>query len=435
MTQQTFFLVWNQSLFKEGIRRITLSLFDKDKLKKYQKEEEYNNHTILVVDDEEANLRSLKRILEKDYEVLTANNGEEALNLVKTDRNPERFHLILSDQRMPKMTGVELFKHLIEIIPKAIRIIVTGYTDLDAIIGFINDGHIYQFISKPIELQDLQVTIRRALDSYNLNAKNENLLEELKILNKDLEKKVELRTRDLSQSLDELQKINAVKDKLFSIIAHDLRSPYSLLVSTTELLMYEFDELNKEEVLELILELHSSSKRGLFLLENLLEWARIQTGRIDIKFLKFNVFEIISEIIELKSKELESKKINLKIEIPNDLEIITDINIFQTVIRNFLSNAIKFSKINGDIDINITKVPNNWRLYVKDFGIGISQDDIKKIQQENIYHTTYGTKKEKGSGLGLKLCKELIEMLGGKLVIESEPGKGSTFIYEIPSSS
>ncbi|MCB1189142.1 MAG: hybrid sensor histidine kinase/response regulator [Leptospiraceae bacterium] len=406
-------------------------MFDKNKINQAQSTK-ITKHTIMIVDDEEANLRSLKRSLESDYEIITACNGLEALELIQSDKNPERIHLILSDQRMPGLTGVELLKEVLTIIPKAIRIILTGYTDMDATISAINEGHIYNFISKPIEPQDLKISIKRALESYELSLQNEKLIEELKLLNTDLELKVQVRTSDLKESLIELQKSNAVKDKLFSIIAHDLRSPYSMLVSTTDLLVNDYNEFDETEIIELIKELHDSSKRGLFLLENLLDWARMQTNRLSVKLEKIELQSTVEKIIDLLYSQAKTKHIQIYSMIVPDTIILTDINIIQTTLRNLIVNAIKFTATGGEIIIKAEKIVDFWQVSVADTGVGISEENKENLFKNDTFQTTYGTNKEKGSGLGLLLCKELIEKIGGKIWVQSEPGRGSIFNFTIP---
>lgn len=157
-----------------------MALFSKAKLKKLSQEHQEpptpKKHTLLLVDDEEPNLLALVDILKEDYTILTAKDGQEALELVQKDPTPTRIHLIISDQRMPKMSGIEFLKHTRSIIPKTIRIILTGFTDINAIIDSINEGNIYKFITKPYEPKELKVTIQRALESFELEQKNQKLM-------------------------------------------------------------------------------------------------------------------------------------------------------------------------------------------------------------------------------------------------------------------
>lgn len=165
-------------------------------------------YTILLIDDEISNLIFLKGLLEKEYNVLTACNGEEAINLVLKMTDPEIISMIIADQRMPKMTGVEFLKRILTIIPDAIRIILTGFTDIDAIINAINDGNVYKYLTKPIDPNYLEITIKRALEAYELEKSNIKLLYELQELNASLEQKVAERTRQLQDTYDKLEKMS-----------------------------------------------------------------------------------------------------------------------------------------------------------------------------------------------------------------------------------
>ncbi|MHB8124021.1 MAG: GGDEF domain-containing response regulator [Desulfitobacteriaceae bacterium] len=182
---------------------IVINLKKFEQLKKHKITEK--KYTILVVDDELANIESLTMILEEDYTIIKAKDGFEALAILQSS-NPSRINLIISDQRMPGMTGVEFLKQTIPIIPNAIRIILTSFTDVNDIINSINEGHIYKFLTKPIEPIDLLITVKRALEAYELGIENINLIEQLKQINQNLEKKVEERTRQLQEFVETQKK-------------------------------------------------------------------------------------------------------------------------------------------------------------------------------------------------------------------------------------
>lgn len=180
---------------------------NKEKLKHIKEEKNIEKkHTILLVDDELANTESLSMILEEEYTVLKAKDGFEALAILQKDSNPSRINLIISDQRMPGMTGVQFLKQTISIMPDTIRIILTGFTDVNDIIDSINEGQIYKFLTKPIEPNELSITIKRALETYDLEMQNIKLIEQLKQANEDLEKKVEERTFQLQELIESLKK-------------------------------------------------------------------------------------------------------------------------------------------------------------------------------------------------------------------------------------
>lgn len=180
-----------------------MPLFDKKELAKIQADDgAVKDHTILIVDDEMHMRMVLSRMLEKHYNVLVASDGEEALELVQNHPNPEQIHLILCDQRMPRMNGVEFLEKSLPVIPNAIRIIVTAYTDVDAIIAFVNQAQIYKFILKPFDRDNLLLTIQRALEAFDLKQKNVQLIDELKAINADLEDQVAKRTDELRRERD-----------------------------------------------------------------------------------------------------------------------------------------------------------------------------------------------------------------------------------------
>lgn len=169
-----------------------MDFFSQDKINQQMiKDTVPKQHTLLLVDDEAANLEALSELLEKEYELITAADGQSALDLVKNDPNPERIHLIISDQRMPGLTGVEFLQETLSIIPQTIRIILTGFIDIDATIDSINKGQVYKFITKPFDPNDLQITVKRALEAYDLEMQNLQLIDELKVLNAQLEKKLD----------------------------------------------------------------------------------------------------------------------------------------------------------------------------------------------------------------------------------------------------
>jgi len=201
------------------------------KLKEKTKREKY--HKILVVDDELSNLDTIVRTLEEEYEVLTASDGQEALELLKSLEDPAEIHLILSDHRMPRITGIDFLALTIPIIPKTIRMILTGYTDIDAMIGAINEGRIYKFLTKPIEPKDLLVTVKRALEAFDLEQENDQLINQLKDLNANLEKKVENQTKLIQEKNREFLKDLEIAAEVQKTILPRLEPPPFLEIFNT----------------------------------------------------------------------------------------------------------------------------------------------------------------------------------------------------------
>ena len=230
----------------------------------------------------------------------------------------------------------------------------------------------------------------------------------------------------------ELQNLNATKDKLFSIIAHDLRSPFNSIIGFSELLLKhhkEFDEQKRELFLQSIV---NSSKNTFNLLENLLEWARTQTGGIKFQPEEFVLEKIILETVEQLKENARQKNIQLSYEVDHSMLLYADEAMLRTVLRNLISNAIKFTPENGTIKITVTKSKTNIIVAVNDNGVGIQKEKLKNIFKSIDIESTMGTNNEKGHGLGLILCNEFIEKHKGKISVESEEGIGSTFSFFIP---
>jgi len=188
-----------------------MTFFSEEKFKKGKsKDQSTYKHTVLLVDDEEDNLTNLEGIFGSEYNVLTAKNGREALDLVQNDVDPIRIHLIITDQRMPELTGVEFLSETIPIMPLTVRIILTAFADINTSIDAINKGHIYKFILKPFDRDDMAITVQRALEAYNLEVENVQLLYDLKETNATLELKVEERTETLKRALEKQSHLNEI---------------------------------------------------------------------------------------------------------------------------------------------------------------------------------------------------------------------------------
>lgn len=233
---------------------------------------------------------------------------------------------------------------------------------------------------------------------------------------------------------EELKSLNASKDKFFSIIAHDLKSPLSGLLGFTEILVEEYDELVEDEKKEFIGHSHQAARNLNALLENLLEWSRIQIGSIAIEPENHSIELIIDDIMNLFVQNATNKKLRLEKNLSPDLIVFADVNSVRTILRNLVSNGIKFTKENGSVAISAYQKDNFVQVSVQDSGVGIGQENIDKLFRIDKNYTTQGTNKERGTGLGLILCKELVEKNGGKIWVESEFGKGTKFNFTLPAA-
>ena len=243
-------------------------------------------------------------------------------------------------------------------------------------------------------------------------------------------KKAEL---EIIHKNEELRKVNAEKDKFFSILAHDLRSPFNGFLGLTEVMAKELNHITLNEIQEIAFSLNNSAANLYTLLGNLLEWSRIQRGLISVNPASILLSSIINNCLNLTIESAKNKQIQLGFDIPDNLMVFTDSNILEGIIRNLTNNAVKFTPIGGKIDIVAKSTSDNFvEISIRDTGIGMSKQMIDDLFKLDINTSRKGTEGETSTGLGLIICMDLIEKLGGDMRIESEEGKGSTFSFTIP---
>jgi len=233
-----------------------------------------------------------------------------------------------------------------------------------------------------------------------------------------------------------LQTTNAEKDKFFSIIAHDLRSPLSAFVAATQILAEEIQTMNMEEIREITQNLKTSASNIYTLLENLLEWSRLKRGGMDFIPEKLNLKEKIESCIDVLTESARKKRIELTFSIPDEMEVFADNHMIDAVIRNLVSNSVKFTPAGGKINVAAVYSNNHFiEIKISDSGIGMTPELKNKLFMINEKTSRNGTEGELSTGLGLLLCKEFIEKHNGKIWVESEVGAGSIFSFTIPESS
>jgi len=250
--------------------------------------------------------------------------------------------------------------------------------------------------------------------------------------NKMLEAKVVERTRDLDRTIKELNNEIASKDKFYSIIAHDLRSPFTALLGFSSHLVEEIDDLTKEEIKMIADNVLRSARLTFSLLENLLDWARIKTGRINFEPQDINLKTVVNELKELYKWNFRDKEITLNIYVDDNITVYADLNMLETILRNLISNAIKFTNKKGVISIYSEDENKFVKIRIADNGVGISPEKIDKLFTLDKNNSSLGTRNEKGSGLGLILCKEFVELNNGKISVFSQPNQGTEFSFTLP---
>lgn len=361
---------------------------------------------ILVVDDQPVNLKVIASVLGKEYALSIANSGHNAIKILENN-TPD---LILLDVMMPEMDGFEVCQ-LIKANERTKHIPViflTAKTDIDDVVKGFQCGAV-DYIAKPFSSTEVKARVQN-----HLNLKH--ALDELKIAN------------------DRLNELNATKDKFFSIIAHDLRTPFTSIVALSEMLVLFIKEKNYEGIEEYAGLIEQSSNHAMDLLSNLLAWARSQTGRIEFKPEKLNLSGLLNETAQMFDQIAMPKNITIVRNYTENLEVFADKQMIGTVLRNLISNAIKFTRPGGEISLLAKPEPDHMMVTVSDTGVGISEERLKKLFRIEYNESTYGTANEKGTGLGLILCKEFMEKHDGRIWAESESGKGSAFCFSLPLS-
>lgn len=257
-------------------------------------------------------------------------------------------------------------------------------------------------------------------------------LKELNLSLFEQQKKEKTLNNQLKESQKKLITINNTKDRFFSIISHDLRSPFASIVSFSRILKRDIDMLSKEELSQLVSELDQSVIKINNLLDNLLQWSRTQTGKMKFQPEAFALKEIVADNINLFASNAREKEIELIEDVEQDVIVFADVNMTDTILRNLISNALKYTHPGGKVTVSVCKDNKFAKISVSDTGVGIPEKDQKHLLRSDRLHSTYGTRDEKGSGLGLILCREFIGKQGGTLIIKSEVGKGSVFTFTLP---
>ena len=385
---------------------------------------------ILCVDDEniitEALKDQLQRVFGSEFDIETSDSGNDALEffaeLIEDDIDVP---VIIADYIMPGMKGDELLQETFKISDETLNILLTGQANLEGVTNAINFANLYRYISKPWDQEDLVMTVKEATKSYYSAREIKRQNVELAELNVGLEKKVKERTIQLSE-------LNATKDKFFSIIAHDLKNPFNALMGFSTLLLDDYNSFDDDERKDLIQTMSDASENAYKLLQNLLEWSRSQTGSIKWYPDIIHLDEIANETLNLLKNQAMNKNITIVGVVPANITAFADGNMITTVIRNLMSNALKYTPKGGEVKLYTTQQNNHIEITIEDNGVGIRKEDLNKLFRIDVNFSTNGTNNEMGTGLGLILCREFVEKNGGKIWVESEEGKGSKFKFTLP---
>lgn len=365
------------------------------------------NSKVLILDDNSENLNVLYNYLHKiGYKVYVM---QDPINAVKQipDIMPD---LILLDIMMPEMDGFEVCKILkSKDKTKSIPIIfITALTETaDKLKGFKLGA--VDYITKPFEYGEVSARIRTHLTILKQSQK-------------------------LNELNDALQKSNEAKDQLFSIISHDLKTPFSGFLGLVKLMIEDFENMESDDMKLNLESIHSAAKRLYALLENLLEWSRLQAGKINFNPENVNLFDTVNNVLNIYESILQKKRISIKNNIIPSYYLNADSNMLQTILRNLINNAIKYTHKNGLITLDADETENDIQIIISDTGIGMRENRLETLFSIKHKMSAKGTEGEEGTGLGLILTENLIRKHGGTIRAESIYSKGSSFIFNLPKA-
>jgi len=381
-------------------------------------------HTILVVDDEADVVQSVQDLLRLEYKVIGSNRAGDAIRILKD----QEVHIVMTDQRMPDMTGVEFLCKVRGDNPDAVRLLFTGYADIKAVIDAINQGSVYRYITKPWDPDELQSIIRQASQQYDLLFERKRLLSEL-----------QLKNRELEQANSELERANKLKEAFIRVASHELRTPLTILYGLTQL------ALRTPELVSPLREWLSSTQRASerlnYLVDQLIKM--LAAGQFDrsLERQSIDLTGLIQQAAQDVRPFVEQRCQGLALDVAADLGCVDgDAGKIRDSLDNLLLNAIKFTPDGGKIAIAARRVAGPAvEICVSDSGVGI--DPIARPHLFEAFFTGFDVSRHssghfefgrQGLGLGLSLVKAFVEMHGGSVGVASEPGKGSTFTITLP---
>lgn len=363
---------------------------------------------LLIVDDEAGILLLLRELFTPYYMVKTAQSGIEGISILQAGFAPQ---VIIADQRMPGMTGAEFLGESRKIVPDAVRVTLTGYSDIKEIIAGVNNGGIYRFVGKPWEDDELLETVRLCFEQYDLSTKN----------------------IELEAALEQVQKLNAEKNEILGIVSHDLKNPISVILGMTELMKPDAAfTLPLSDYQQFAQHLHRTALHMLQLVKALLDDYWLESGVIELSLVAVNLNVLVNFLVENYRQLSAEKKITLYVEASSEYTVLGDERRLNQVLDNLLSNALKYSPLGAQVFVRMREYDSAVRIEIQDQGPGLTEDDKTKLFGKFARLSAQPTGGEHSTGLGLSIVKKMVEAMKGKVWCESEFGQGATFIVELP---
>jgi signal transduction histidine kinase len=383
-------------------------------------------HCLLVVDDEPDLVYSVQDLLRYDYRVLGATRASEGLKILER----EQVHIVMSDQRMPEMTGVEFLKKLRETHPHIVRLLFTAYADLKAVVDAINQGSVYRYITKPWEPQELQAVLRQAAEHYDLLDERRRLLEQLQAKNRELEEA----NRQLSQA-------NELKKAFIKVASHELRTPLTIVMGLSDLAR---QAPNLPTPLDRWVDrIYAGSRRLSASIDLMVKM--LLADQFDRPLIRTTVDagQLLRAAAADVGSFVEQRKQSLEVDVPADLGMLSvEADKIRDSVAQLLMNAVKFTPDGGTVTLSARRQPEGeMEIRVHDTGVGIEPAGLARVFDP--FFTRFDVSRHssgsfefdrRGLGLGLSVARGFVEMHGGRIKVESELGKGSTFTVVLPAS-
>ncbi|MGK3983717.1 hybrid sensor histidine kinase/response regulator [Sorangium sp. So ce136] len=372
---------------------------------------------LLIVDDERETLKALRRELRRDYDVVVAESAEQGYALLR-----ERpIQVVLSDQRMPGMTGTEFYARVKADFPDTVRLLMTAYADTNAAIQAINEGGVYRFIPKPWDPPGLAGVLKDAFFQHERLSERKRLLSEL-----------EARVDALERANQELDELNQRSHELVGIAAHDLRNPIAAIQWFSTMLLAGAGA-GREDVQRHLLKIQANAGFTLQLLEDLLDITTLEQGIVALRTQDADLRGLIAAAVSQNEHSARRKGITVAVDVPSELpRVRCDVERIEQVLSNLLSNAFKFSHPGTTVTVRARRLGDAVEVTIEDQGLGIRPEEISGLFCKFRRTSTRSTAGEKSTGLGLSICKNLVERHGGTIRVESELGRGTRVSFTLP---
>ncbi len=380
-------------------------------------------HTLLVVDDEPDVVQSLQDLLRREYHVLGATRAREGLRLL----HEQPVHLVMTDQRMPEISGVDFLRSVRRDRPDAIRLLFTGYADIKAVIDAINEGHVYRYITKPWDPDELMTILRQAGEQYDLLQERQRLLNDLQRKNQELE-----------QANAELLQANLLKEGFINVASHELRTPLTILLALPELALRMGNP--DPRTADCLRRMQDAGSRLHRLVEQILQMLRAGRFERPLDRRSVEVTALIREAVESVRPFIEQRKQRLSVEVAPELGSLNiEAGKIRICLDHLLINAIKFTPDGGSIEVRGWREGDTVRIQVRDNGIGIAKEQLPHLFEP--FFTEIDVSRHssgqfefgrRGLGLGLSVVRAFVTMHGGTVDVSSTPGAGTAFTITLP---